>query len=141
MGRPKDQELVSVFQVHQAAFKKLQVMAVEDCRVVSYLTDDSLKDGVLSDSRRAEYRLLRGEIRPGLKIGIGLHQVTFHFASGMGNKGISSSWEEGITYISDGYEKGCRIVDDLDHLDVANSNGTYLVPIERNWYLAFSQMN
>jgi hypothetical protein len=139
LGRPKDQELVAIFQGNRDAFERLRSMALEDSRVISYVSQDSLKNSALSEARRNEYLRLLSGIRRNLTVGAGPHQVTFHFAGGGVGLAIARSWVEGITYLSDGSEKGCVIVKSLDDLGANVSDGVYLVPIERNWYLLFSQ--
>ena len=137
--RPKDQELITIFHGHRDAFERLRTMAVEDSRVISYVSQDSLKSSALSEARRNEYLRLLSGIRRDLTVGAGSHQVTFHLAGGGVGLAIARSWVEGITYLSDGSEKGCVIVKSLDDLGVNVRDGVYLVPIERNWYLVFSQ--
>jgi hypothetical protein len=141
LGRPTDGELVAIFREHREAFERLRTMALEDSRVISYVSEDSLQKSGLSEARRAEYVRLLSGIRRNLTAGVSLHGVTFRFAGGGVGLAIARSWVEGITYLSDGSEKGCVIVKSLDDLGAHISDGVYLVPIDRNWYLEFSQLD
>jgi hypothetical protein len=141
LGRPKDQELIALFRGHREAFERLRTMAIEDSGSIAYLSEDSLKKSALSEARRSEYLRLLSEIRRNLTVGTGPHQVTFHFAGGGVGLAIARSWTQGITYLPANYEKGCVMVKSLDDLGAHVSDGVYIVPIERDWYLMFSQLD
>jgi hypothetical protein len=140
IGRPKDRELIAIFRDHREAFERLRTMAIEDSGAIAYLSKDSLKKSTLSEARQNEYLSLLSGVRRNLTVGAGSHQVTFHFSGGGVGLAIARSWTEGITYLPTGYEKGCVIVKSLDGLGTHN-DGVYLVPIEGNWYLVYSNLD
>jgi hypothetical protein len=139
-GLPKDSELVALFRANREAFERLRTMAMEDSGSVFYLSEDTLKQSPLSEARRDEYARLMA-FYPKLTLGLGSHQVTFGFARGGVGLAIGQSWIKGITYLPDGYEKGCVMTKSLDDLGMRVSDGVYLVPIERNWYLIYSKLD
>jgi len=140
LGRPKDRELIALFRDHRESFERLRTMAIEDSGSIAYLSKDSLDKSALSEARQNEYITLLSGIRRNLTVGTGPHQVMFHFAQGGIGSVIARSWTEGITYLPAGYERGGVIVKSLDDMGIHN-DGVYLVPIEQNWYLVFSQMD
>jgi hypothetical protein len=134
---PKDKELTDRFLANHSVFERLRSMSEEDSRILARISQASLKRSNLTESRREEYADLLSRLGSNIIIGTGPHQVTFHFAGGGLLLSIGSGWTKGITYLPDGYEKIGTVVDNLDK-PLPQREGTYLVPIEKNWYVVYS---
>lgn len=135
----KDAELIAAFKERRSDFEKLKQMATEDSGSIGYISEKTLKKSALSENRQNEYTTLLSRIHPGLTVGAGPQQVTFHFAQGGAALAIGRSWIKGITYLPGG-AKGCTIVKNLDELSLV-ADGVYVVPIEGDWYLIYSQLD
>ena len=138
MSQIKDAELIAVFKERRGDFEKLKQMAMEDSGSIGYISEKTLKKSSLSEGRQNDYATLLSRIRPGLSVGAGPQQVTFHFAQGGAALAIGRSWTKGITYLPGG-AKGCTVVKNLDERHV--DDGVYVVPIEADWYLIYSQLD
>jgi hypothetical protein len=138
LGCPKDVELVTLLRDHREAFERLRTMAIEDSNVISYVTEDTLKQSTLSEARCNEYRHLLSGIERNLVIRINALAVSFSYSSGGVGLAIARSWMKGIAYLPDGTAKIGVVVKSLDELE-KRSVGVYLVPIEGNWYLVYTQ--
>ena len=139
LGCPSDSELNSLYRTNREALESLRTMAAEDVGVVSYLSDDTLEKSTLSATRRTEYRKLLSGIRRNLVMRINADAVSFSYSGGGASLAIDHSWMKGIAYLPNGFPKVGVIVSSLDTLPT--KNGTYLVPIEGNWYVVYSQLD
>ena len=143
---PKDAELVELFRSHHDAFERLAIMGMKDAATVSHVSVEALKEEPLSDglhalsaARRSEYVRLLSSIRTDLSMGSDTYGVCFSYWSGGTGLSVNRSWDKGIAYLPHGYERVGAPVTSLDK--VPTQDGMYVVPIERNWYLYYSQLD
>jgi hypothetical protein len=137
---PKDSQLVASFWEHHEAFEKLSAIALEDSERVSEICVDTLSDTSLDESRKAQYRDLLEQIKGVTDIGIDDHlRVLFSYSGGGEFLAINRSWGKGIAYYPDGPSGIEKVVNDLDHL--GDRDGIYLVPLEKNWYLIYQDLD
>lgn len=139
LGAPNDQELVTLFRGHREAFDRLRTMGIEDAQVISYVSEDNLKQSSLTQARRDEYIRLLSGIRRDLVMGVDANEVAFSYWGGGVGLAIARSWKKGIAYLPNGPKKVGVIVNSLDKLPA--DDGVYLVPIEGNWYLLYVQLD
>ena len=137
---PRDSELMASFREHRQAFETLCAMALEDSGKVDYISLETLREEDKLDSRRrAKYKDLLNEIKLVENIKVGDHDVVFEFRAG-GLLAIGPSWGKGIIFYSGEYLGPIgRVVDDLD--DLGDRNGTYVKPLEKNWYLIYQNFH
>ena len=135
-----DQDLIVLFRNHRSDFEKLKVMAIEDAGRIGYINESSLRQSALSEGRKSDYSNLLSSISPSATLGTGAHQVTFHISQGGAVLAIGRSWTKGIAYLPGG-AKGCTLVKSLDELGSQINDGVYVVPIEGDWYLIYSQLD
>ena len=133
---PRDSELMASFREHRQAFETLCAMALEDSGTVSYISLETLPgENNLESHRRAKYKDLLNEIKLVENIKVGDHDVVFEYRAG-GLLAIGPSWGKGIIFYSGEYLGPIgRVVDNLD--DLGDRNGTYVKPLEKNWYLIY----
>jgi hypothetical protein len=149
LGLPKDGDLIALFRANHQGFDRLRTMATEDAGAVAIISKGNIRRTKLSESRREEY-LHWLAISRNMTIGIGplipdgnittgaiQYEVNFIFARGGLLLSIGPAWMKGIVYLPDGYEKFGTTVTNLDKAPA--KNGTYLVPIERNWYVIYQE--
>jgi len=137
---PKDSELVASFREHHEAFEALCAMALEDSERVSDISVDTLRETSLEKHRKAQYRDLLEQIKRDMDIGIDDHErVLFSYSGGGEFLAINRTWGKGIAYYPSGPWKGNLVVKDLDHL--GDRDGIYLVPLEKNWYLIYQNLD
>jgi len=146
VNMPKDAELVELFRSHRDAFERLAIMGMEDAATVSHVSVEALKKEPLSDglqalspARRSEYVRLLSSIRTDLSMGSDTYGVCFSYWSGGTGLSVGRSWEKGIAYLPHGHERVGAPVTSLDK--VPTQDGMYVVPIERNWYIYYSQLD
>jgi hypothetical protein len=144
---PKDAELVALLRSHRDAFERLAVMGIEDAGrfssiSVEVLNKEPLTDGLqaLNPERRGEYKRLLASIRSDLMMGIDgyTRSVSFSYWGGGTGLSIGRSWEKGIAYLSRPDRVG-RIVDGLN--EPPSEDDVYLLPIEGQWYIYYSQLD
>lgn len=134
----KDGELIEMFRSKRAVFERLREMAVEDAARVSFINQSTLGHTTLSENRRAEYKKAFAELGKDVGVGTGSTHVTFQFV-GQGSA-IERSWMKGLTYFPAARKsKACMFVTSLD--TPPKADGTYLVPIEDDWYIVFGQID
>jgi hypothetical protein len=98
-----DQELISIFSAHPAAFEQLRQMATEDMQRESYFSESNL-DSTLDTKRKQTYKSLLSEIYPRLVVTIDHGKIVrFIFASG-GLSAIGPGWLKGIEYLPENYK-------------------------------------
>jgi hypothetical protein len=143
---PRDAELVELFRSHRDAFERLAAMGMEDAATVSHVSVEALKEEPLSDGlqalspeRRREYVRLLSGVRTGLSMGSDTYGVCLSYWGGGAGLSVNRSWEKGIAYLPHGYERVWTPVTSLDK--VPTEDGMYVVPIERNWYIYYSQLD
>jgi len=133
---PKDSELVASFRAHHEAFETLSAMALEDSERVSDITINAMPS--LDRRRNAKYRELFEQINRDMNIATNDHErVLFEYSGG--GIAIGQSWDKGIAYYPHGLTAADTVVNDLDHL--GDRDGIYLVPLEKNWYLIYQNLD
>jgi len=134
---PRDSELMASFREHRQAFETLCAMALEDSGTVSYISLKTLPgENNLESHRRAKYKDLLNEIKLVTDISTNDHERVLFSYRGGGLLAIGPTWSKGIAYYPSGdLGPDRRIVDDLD--DLGDRNGTYVKPLEKNWYLIY----
>jgi hypothetical protein len=146
VNMPKDAQLVELFRSHRDAFEKLASMGMEDAGTVSHLSVETLNEEPLTDGRqnlaaprRGEYKRLLSSIRSDLAMGFDPSGAFFSYWRGGTGLSIGRSWEKGIAYLPDGYEKVGILVTNLDK--PPTQDDIYLVAIEPKWYIYYSQLD
>jgi hypothetical protein len=144
MNMPKDAKLVELFQSHREAFESLAKMGMEDGGTVSHISVEALKDQpltggrqALSPERRNEYVRLLNSIRPDVGIGIDRYGVCFSCWDSGTSLSVGRTSEKGIAFLPHGYETVGKLVNSLDQLPTQDD--MYLVRIEPDWYIYYSQ--
>lgn len=124
---PTDDELITNFQQHRAAFERLR--------------DLVLKNRETRETNRKEFQSLKSEISSGLTVVSDLKSVRFIFAGG-GLSAIGPGWLKGIEYVPGRVATVGREGDILKNLDQPASlaeGGVYLRLIEPNWFIVFEK--
>src|SRR6266852_129193 len=131
-----DQELISIFGAHPAAFEQLRQMATEDMQQESYFNGSNLNSN-LDTKRRQTYKSLLSEIYPHLVVTIDHGKIVrFIFASG-GLSAIGAGWLKGIEYLPENYKaEGVR-----QNLDRGSElpPGVYQKNIEGRWFIIYQK--
>jgi hypothetical protein len=133
---PKDQELISTFHAHRQAFEQLQEMATQDARRGWYLAgNDPHKP---DQPRRAEYKNLISQIRPGLQVAMtGPTGVVRFIFVGEGTA-IGPDWVKGIEYVPGDYEGEGVLLPDLDKAASLPAR-VYIREIEPRWLIFYQR--
>jgi hypothetical protein len=141
--RPKDQELMAIFNSHRESFEKIQQMATDDAEHGLYLDAPYLGEGSkFTASRQQEYKTLISDIKPGLHVSIDGREkgMSFTFAGG-GLLAIGPGWEKGINYEPNDFTNKNRYIGiistNLDNVRIFEPGTTYIRPIETNWFIFY----
>jgi hypothetical protein len=119
----KDAEIIAFFRTNRDALERLRQMAMQDAGVISFIDPQTIEDRPLSQGRRTEYKTL-------------LRQLHRDIGIEGGGSVIERSWMKGLTYFpAANKSKACIFVTSLD--TPPKTDGTYLVPLEENWYIVF----
>jgi hypothetical protein len=133
-SRLKDAEIIAFFRANRDVLERLRQMAMQDAGVISFIDPQTIEDRPLSQERRTEYKTLLRQLHRDIGIGTGSAHITFHLEGG--GSVIERSWMKGLTYFPAAKKSNaCIFVTSLDTRP--KEDGTYLVPIEGDWYIVF----